>query len=164
NIGIALDAQELRVTNAETDLGAFPTSDAASLRDKYGVNKTHTGSSPSFFVRHQAVFWYLNLNQDQPLFHNNDKLREAVNWALDRVVETTKGGVKGAQFDILLNGWGQDYPDPYDFINILLSGTSIQPDNNVNLSYFNSPKWNALMARASHLSGQARYNAYASID
>jgi len=83
---------------------------------------------------------------------------------LDRVVETTKGGVKGAQFDLLLNGWGQDYPDPYDFINILLSGTSIQPDNNVNLSYFNSPTWNKRMATASHLSGQARYRAYAGLD
>ena len=155
------------------------------------------------------------MNQDQPLFHNNDKLRQAVNWAidrpqmvrqhgakagvvtsqilpygfpghnpkavypvvaskspnfvkgkalasanlrggkcefwtfntlvrpgvaqvvqydlkqigldcsitpLDRVVETTKGGTKGAKFDLLLNGWGQDYPDPYDFINILLDG------------------------------------------
>jgi len=254
NIGIATAAQDLRVKNAETDLGAFPPSDAAAIRDTYGVNKKHTGTSPSFYVRHQATFWYLNLNQDQPLFHNNDKLREAVNWAidrpqmvrqhgalggvrtsqilpvgfpgwkpnnvysirganakkgtalakanlrggkcafwtfntsfgptvaqvvqfdlkqiglncditpLDRVVETTKGGTKGAQFDILLNGWGQDYPDPYDFINILLSGTSIQPDNNVNLSYFNSPKWNKLMDSAAHASGQARYNAYAKLD
>jgi ABC-type transport system substrate-binding protein len=83
---------------------------------------------------------------------------------LDRVVETTKAGVKGAQYDLLLNGWGQDYPDPYDFINILLSGTSIQADNNVNLSYFNSPVWNKRMADASKLSGQARYDAYAAID
>jgi ABC-type transport system substrate-binding protein len=254
NIGISLDAQELRVKNGETDLGGFPTSDAASIRDTYGVNKPHTGVSPSFYVRHNAVFWYLNMNQDQPLFHNNNKLREAVNWVidrpqmvrqhgalggvrtsqilpigfpgwqgnnvypikgsnvaqaakvaagatrggkcefwtfnssfgptvaqvvqfnlskigvqcnitpLDRVVETTKAGVKGAQFDLLLNGWGQDYPDPYDFINILLSGTSIQPDNNVNLSYFNDQTFNKLMDAASRLSGQARYNAYAKLD
>jgi ABC-type transport system substrate-binding protein len=83
---------------------------------------------------------------------------------LDRVVETDKGGVRGAQYDILLNGWGQDYPDPYDFINILLSGTSIQPANNINLSYFNVPKWNKRMSTASHLAGQARYNAYAALD
>ena len=82
----------------------------------------------------------------------------------DRVVETDKAGVKGAQYDLLLNGWGQDYPDPYDFINILLSGTSIQPANNVNLSYFNSAVWNKRMTAASHLSGQARYNAYAKLD
>jgi peptide/nickel transport system substrate-binding protein len=83
---------------------------------------------------------------------------------LDRVVQTTKAGVKGAQYDLLLNGWGEDYPDPYDFINILLSGTSILPDNNVNLSYFNSPKWNARMNAASHMSGQKRYAAYAALD
>jgi ABC-type transport system substrate-binding protein len=254
NIGIALDAQRLRVENADTDLASFPPAAAAELRDKYGVGKMHTGTSPSFLVRHQATYWYLNINNDQPLFKNNPKLSEAVNFAidrpqmvrqhgalggvrtdqilpvgfpgykdkniyplkgsnytkgsalakgnlrggkcefwtfnssfgptvaqvvqfnlgkiglncnitpLDRVVQTTKGGVKGAQFDLLLNGWGQDYPDPYDFINILLSGTSIQADNNVNLSYFNSPVWNKRMDQASKLSGQARYNAYAAID
>jgi len=254
NIGIALDAQQLRVESADTDVAAFPTNAAAQLRDKYGVNKMHTGSSPSFLVRHQATFWYLNLNRDQPLFKNNDSLARAVNYAidrpqmvrqhgalggvrtdqilpvgfpgfkdwnlyplkgsnyaranalakgktrggkcefwtfnssfgptvaqvvqfnlgkiglncnitpLDRVVQTDKGGVRGAQYDILLNGWGQDYPDPYDFINILLSGTSIQPANNVNLSYFNTPKWNKRMTAASHLAGQARYNAYSALD
>jgi peptide/nickel transport system substrate-binding protein len=254
NIGIALDAQQLRIENADTDVASFPPNAAAQLRDKYGVNKMHTGSSPSFLIRHQATFWYLNLNHDQPLFKNNDALARAVNYAidrpqmvrqhgalggvrtdqilpvgfpgfkdwnlyplkgsnyaranalakgktkggkcefwtfnssfgptvaqvvqfnlgkmglncnitpLDRVVETDKGGVRGAQYDILLNGWGQDYPDPYDFINILLSGTSIQPANNINLSYFNVPKWNKRMSTASHLAGQARYNAYAALD
>jgi peptide/nickel transport system substrate-binding protein len=254
NVGIALPAQRLRVENNETDVGGFPTAAAAELRDKYGVNKSHRGTSPSFFVRHNAVFWYLNMNNDQALFKNNDKLRQAVNWAidrpqmvrqhgalggvrtdqilpvgfpgyrdfniyplkgsnytkanavargaqrggkcrfwtfntsfgptvaqvvqfnlskinvncditpLDRVVQTDKAGVKGAEYDLLLNGWGEDYPDPYDFINILLSGTSIQPANNVNLSYFNSPKWNARMTAASRLSGQARYRAYANLD
>jgi len=254
NVGIALDAQLLRVEGGDTDVGGFPPNAAAQLRDKYGVNKMHTGSSPSFLVRHQAVFWYLNLNHDQPLFKNNDALARAVNYAidrpqmvrqhgalggvrtdqilpvgfpgfkdwnlyplrgsnyaranalakgktkggkcefwtfnssfgptvaqvvqfnlgkmglncnitpLDRVVETDKGGVRGAQYDILLNGWGQDYPDPYDFMNILLSGTSIQPANNINLSYFNVPKWNKRMNTASHLAGQARYAAYAALD
>jgi len=253
-IGIALPAEELRVKNGDTDLGGFPTADAAQLRDQYGVNKMHTGTSPSFLVRHTATFWYLNMNQDQPLFKNNDKLRQAVNYAidrpqmvrqhgalggvrtdqilpvgfpgykdaniyplkgansakgtalakpnlrggkcefwtfntsfgptvaqvvqfnlgkiglncnitpLDRVVQTDKAGVKGAQYDLLLNGWGQDYPDPFDFINILLSGTSIQPANNVNLSYFNSAKWNARMTAASRAAGQARYKAYAALD
>jgi len=261
NIGIPLAAEELRVINGETDLGGFPTADAANLYNQYYVKlggKLNTGTKPSFVLRHQATFWYLNLNQDQPLFHNNDPLRQAVNWAIDRpqmvrqhgahagvvtsqilpygfpghnpkavypvvaskspnftkgkalattanlrggncalwtfnvsfgpavaqvvqydlkqinlncsitpfdrVVETTKGGTKGAQFDILVNGWGQDYPDPYDFINILLDGNGIKPDNNVNLSYFNSPKFNKLMEAAAKLSGAARYAAYAKLD
>jgi peptide/nickel transport system substrate-binding protein len=261
SIGIPLPAEELRVINGETDIGGFPTADAANLYNQYYVKlggKMNTGSKPSFVLRHQATFWYLNMNQDQPLFHNNDKLRQAVNWAidrpqmvrqhgkvagvvtsqilpygfpghnpkavypvvaskspnftkaktlattpnlrggncefwtfntsfgpavaqvvqydlkqiglncsitpLDRVVETTKGGAKGAKFDLLLNGWGQDYPDPYDFINILLDGSGIKPENNVNLSYFNSPKFNKLMESASRKAGAARYAAYAKLD
>jgi len=255
NIGIPLASEELRVINGDTDIGGFPTADAAKIRDQYGVNKPHTGSSPSFYVRHNAVFWYLNMNRNGPLFKGNDVLARAVNYAidrpqmvrqhgalggvrtshilpvgfpgykagdvyplkgsnysfanklanghtrggncnfwtfntsfgptvaqvvqynmkqiglncnitpLDRVVETTKAGVKGETgFDLLLNGWGQDYPDPYDFINILLSGDAITPDNNVNLSYFNEAKWNKLMTAASRLSGQARLNAYAKLD
>jgi len=261
SIGIPLPAEELRVINGETDIGGFPTADAANLYNQYYValgKKLNTGSKPSFVLRHQATFWYLNMNQDQPLFHNNDKLRQAINWSidrpqmvrqhgakagvvtsqilpygfpghnakavypvvaskspnftkgkslatsatlrggkcafwtfntsfgpavaqvvqydlkqigldcsitpLDRVVETTKGGTKGAQFDLLLNGWGQDYPDPYDFINILLDGSGIKPENNVNLSYFNSPKFNTLMKSASRKAGAARYAAYAKLD
>jgi peptide/nickel transport system substrate-binding protein len=261
NIGISPAAQELRVINNETDFGVFPTADAANLYNQYFVKvggKLNTGSKPSFVLRTTATFWYLNMNQDQPLFHNNDKLRQAVNWAIDRpqmvrqhgakagvvtsqilpygfpghnakavypvvaskspnfakaktlataanlrggncafwtfnttfgptvaqvvqydlnqtglnctitpfdrVVETTKGGTKGAQFDLLLNGWGQDYPDPYDFINILLDGNGIKPENNVNLSYFNSPKFNTLMESAARKSGAARYAAYAKLD
>lgn len=248
NIGIALDAQRLRLERGDTDIGGFPPAQAAELRDKYGVNKGR------FFVKGQAVFWYLNFNHDQPLFKGNNKLKEAINFAidrpqmvrqhgalggqrndqilpidfpgfrnwniyplsgsnvakakklaagntrggkvrfwtfnssfgpsvaqvvqfnlkaigldtditaLDRVVQTTKGGTKGAEFDMLLNGWGEDYPDPYDFINILLSGTSIQPDNNVNLSYFNEAVWNKRMNAAAVQFGAKRLAAYATLD
>ena len=82
----------------------------------------------------------------------------------DRVVQTEKGGTKGEPFDILLNGWGADYPDPYNFINVLLDGTRIQATNNVNLSYFNDPAWNKKMAQAAALSGDARLAAYAALD
>jgi ABC-type transport system substrate-binding protein len=248
NIGIALDAQRLRAERGDTDIAGFPPAQAAELRDKYGVNKGR------FFVRGQAVFWYLNFNHDQALFKGNNKLKRAVNdaidrpqmvrqhgalggvrtdqilpvdfpgfrnwnlyslkganvakakreaagatrsgkvrfWTfnasfgpsvaqvvqfnlkqigldtdittLDRVVQTTKAGVRGADYDMLLNGWGEDYPDPYDFINILLQGTSIQPDNNVNLSYFNEAKWNKRMDAAAKQFGAARLRAYSILD
>jgi len=260
-IGTTLAAQELRTINAETDLGGFPTSDAANLYNQYYValgKKLNTGSKPSFVLRHQATFWYLNMNQDEPMFKNNAKLAQAVNWAidrpqmvrqhgakagvvtsqilpygfpghnakaaypvvaskspnfnkgkalangntkggncrfwtfntsfgptvaqvvqydlkqiglnceitsLDRVVETTKAGNRSTNdYDLLLNGWGQDYPDPYDFINVLLDGSGIKPDNNVNLSYFNQPTWNKRIANAAKLAGAARYKAYAKLD
>jgi peptide/nickel transport system substrate-binding protein len=82
----------------------------------------------------------------------------------DRVVETEKGGTRGEPFDLLLNGWGADYPDPNNFINVLLDGTNIQATNNQNLSYFNDPSFNKRMAQAAVLSGDKRLAAYAALD
>ncbi|MDQ3822113.1 MAG: ABC transporter substrate-binding protein [Actinomycetota bacterium] len=249
NIGIALDAQRLRCERGDSDICGFPPAQAAELRDRYGVNRGR------FFVKGQAVFWYLNFNHDEPLFRGNNRLKQAVNHAidrpqmvrqhgalggartdqilpidfpgfrnwniysvrganttrarqlaqgntrggrvrfwtfrtafgpsvaqvvqfnlrqigldtdittLDRVVQTTRAGNRNTNdYDMLLNGWGEDYPDPYDFINILLQGTSIQPDNNVNLSYFNEPRWNRRMEQASALFGAQRLRTYAILD
>ena len=54
-------------------------------------------------------------------------------------------------------GWCSDFPDPYDWINVLLYGRRIQADNNVNYSYMNIPKWNKKMASAAKLVGPKRY-------
>ncbi len=63
-------------------------------------------------------------------------------------------GVKGNDADMGVNmGWCSDYPDPYDWINILLYGGAIQPTNNVNYSYMNVPKWNKKMETAAKLMG-----------
>ncbi|MEO5633052.1 ABC transporter substrate-binding protein [Gaiella sp.] len=83
---------------------------------------------------------------------------------LDRVVQHEKSATKGEPFDLTYEGWGMDYPDPANFINVLLDGRRIQPDNNVNVSYFNDPKYNALMDKAYGLAGQPRLNAYAALD
>ena len=61
-------------------------------------------------------------------------------------------------------GWCSDYPDPYDWINILLYGPSIQAENNVNYSYFNDPKWNRKMAAAARLVGPKRLKVYGQLD
>ena len=47
-------------------------------------------------------------------------------------------GQKGADFDAAVIGWNQDYPDPYDFLDILLNGNNIHDNNNNNLAYFNN--------------------------
>jgi peptide/nickel transport system substrate-binding protein len=73
-------------------------------------------------------------------------------------------GTRGSDFDMFLIAWFADYPDPYDFINVLLDGQNIQAANNSNYSYLNSPKYNQLMTDASKLSGAARYNAYGKLD
>lgn len=83
---------------------------------------------------------------------------------LDRVVQTDKAGTRGEQFDIVHNGWGADYPDPSNFINVLLDGNRIQATNNVNLSYFNDPVWNKRMQDAAKLSGDKRLTTYGKLD
>ena len=83
---------------------------------------------------------------------------------LDRVVQHEKAATKGEPFDLTYEGWGMDYPDPANFINVLLDGRRIQADNNVNVSYFNDAKFNAQMDKAYGLAGQPRLDAYAALD
>jgi ABC-type oligopeptide transport system substrate-binding subunit len=73
-------------------------------------------------------------------------------------------GTKGEPFDAAIAGWNQDYPDPYDFIDILLNGNNIHAANNNNLAYLNVPKLNNLMAAANKKIGPARYRAYGNLD
>ena len=82
----------------------------------------------------------------------------------DRVVQHEKTATRGEPFDLTLEGWGMDYPDPSNFINVLLDGRRIQADNNVNASYFNNATYNRRMDQAYALSGQARLNAYGLLD
>ncbi len=74
-------------------------------------------------------------------------------------------GKRGTDADMGVSmGWCSDYPDPYDWINILLYGPSIQAENNVNYSYFNNPKWNKRMANAAKLVGPNRLKVYGQMD
>jgi len=73
-------------------------------------------------------------------------------------------GTKGNDIDMFSIGWIADYFDPFDFINVLLDGTTIQDANNSNYAYFNNAKYNQLMKAAAKLTGQARYTAYGKLD
>jgi ABC-type transport system substrate-binding protein len=81
-----------------------------------------------------------------------------------RGVQIAKEGTRGEPFDITSEGWIADYADPYDFINVLLSGDSLHDTNNNNVAYFNDPTYNKQMIAASNLSGAARYKAYGDLD
>ena len=81
-----------------------------------------------------------------------------------RQVQFTKEGVRGEPFDIADEGWFADYADPYNFINKLLDGRTIQKTNNVNFSYFNDPEYNRKMDEAASLTGDERAQAYADLD
>lgn len=61
-------------------------------------------------------------------------------------------------------GWCSDYPDPYDWLNILLSGRNLLHENNVNYSKMDMPKWNAKMEAAAKLVGAKRYKVYGELD
>jgi peptide/nickel transport system substrate-binding protein len=76
----------------------------------------------------------------------------------------TAAGTKGADFDAVIAGWNQDYPDPYDFIDVLLNGDNIHDSNNNNLAYFNVASINKEMAKANTLAGDKRYKAYGDLD
>jgi ABC-type oligopeptide transport system substrate-binding subunit len=74
-------------------------------------------------------------------------------------------GKRSAGFDMALSvGWCQDYPDPYDFINVLLYGGYIQAENNDNWAYLNNPKYNKKMLNAARLVGAKRIAAYKALD
>jgi peptide/nickel transport system substrate-binding protein len=81
-----------------------------------------------------------------------------------RAVQIDKEGTRGEPFDITSEGWIADYADPYDFINVLLSGDNLHASNNNNVAYFNDPKFNKAMRDASLLSGAKRYTTYGNLD
>ncbi len=76
----------------------------------------------------------------------------------------TKSQAQAGDFDMFLIGWLADYPDPFDFINVLLEGSSIQDANNSNYTYLNDPTYNKRMLAAAKLSGEPRYKAYGQLD
>jgi ABC-type oligopeptide transport system substrate-binding subunit len=77
----------------------------------------------------------------------------------------TAMGTKGTDIDLGVSmGWCSDYPDPYDWINILLYGGSIQAENNNNYSYMNLSKWNKKMQAAARLVGPKRLKVYGQLD
>lgn len=67
-------------------------------------------------------------------------------------------------YDIALTGWFADYPDPADFINILLDGANISSQNNVNVALMDVPAFNDRMRKAALLTGQMRYEIYGKLD
>jgi ABC-type transport system substrate-binding protein len=73
-------------------------------------------------------------------------------------------GTKGSDFDMFLIAWFADYPDPFDFINVLMDGNNIQDSNNSNYAYLNIAKYNKAMNAAARLSGNPRYEAYGKLD
>jgi peptide/nickel transport system substrate-binding protein len=73
-------------------------------------------------------------------------------------------GRRGEPFELYLGGWHADYPDPNNFVDVLLNGNNIREANNNNFAYFNVASINRRLEAASQLSGAARYGAYQKLD
>jgi ABC-type transport system substrate-binding protein len=81
-------------------------------------------------------------------------------FAANLIFEKLAAGQK--DFDIGRIAWGNASPS---LLNDIFDGRRIgTPDDNINWSYFNSAKYNRLLARAARLTGPERYRAYAELD
>jgi ABC-type transport system substrate-binding protein/endonuclease/exonuclease/phosphatase family metal-dependent hydrolase len=80
-----------------------------------------------------------------------------------RAVQFTKAGTRGEPYDITLEGWLDDYLDPYDTL-FLLDGTTIRPAENTDLAYFDDPEFNAKLHAANRLAGDGRTDALGALD
>jgi peptide/nickel transport system substrate-binding protein len=67
-------------------------------------------------------------------------------------------------FDMTVRGWVADYLDPYDFINVMLSGRNVPATGNENTAHFADPQFDRRMEAAAGLTGAARYAAYARLE
>jgi len=81
-----------------------------------------------------------------------------------RATQKELEGKRNEPFDMTDEGWIADYLDPFSFIGALLQGKSIQETENVNVSYFNVPKYNRAIERAGALGGKARFKAFGKLD
>ncbi len=132
--------------------GANPVK-AKSLYSKGGKATVYTGNAGAALIQGQVIQYNMKqLGIDADI----KQYTSAVLYA--------KAGTKGEKFDAVLAGWGWDYPDPFDFVDVLLNGNNIHETQNNNLAYFNVPAVNKMMDEAAKLVGDERYKAYGNID
>jgi peptide/nickel transport system substrate-binding protein len=89
----------------------------------------------------------------------NVKIESAIDSVNNGIIETRANHVPMG-----LNAWYQDYPDPDDFVDVLLNGDRITPTANQNRADFNNPDINKEMAALSELTGPDRFTRYHALD
>jgi peptide/nickel transport system substrate-binding protein len=235
-----------RIEQGRADWGNTGLVEAPRLAAKYGINRSR------FFLKTGLTSRGLAFNTSRGVFHNNPRLRRAVNFAVDRSALRraiggpltasltdqylppgipgyrdahiyplprpdprkaralarghTRGGkvmlyvqnvpvrVVQAQiltenlrkigldvetkaipprafielvlsgdepWDIAAGSWSPDYVDPYAYLNVLFDGRFI---GSLNLSRFDSGRYNGLLRRAARIRGSRRYQAYGKLD
>jgi peptide/nickel transport system substrate-binding protein len=152
-------------------MGGFRERDIYSLK---GPNYARAKqlATPAALRGGKAVFYAFNRAQGPPVAQsvqfNLKQIGLDVEIKLfDRVVQNTKAATRGEAFDLTHEGWHADYPDPSNFINVLLDGRRLQAENNVNTSYFSGngvANYTRKLDAAYAASGAERLNLYAALD
>jgi ABC-type transport system substrate-binding protein len=99
-------SRKVEADQADLDL-LVPVDRRAELVARYGVNKTR------FFSFGAPVMFYVVMNTERPLFRNNVKLRQAVNFAIDRHALLAAIGPVGSVTDDYLPRVSPGYVDAH---------------------------------------------------
>jgi peptide/nickel transport system substrate-binding protein len=81
----------LQLQRGEADLGPVPPEEVGALARRYGLNGTR------LHIASQDALAFLALNTERPLFKDNPRLRQAVNYAIDRRILTRQLGAYGGR-------------------------------------------------------------------
>lgn len=89
----------------------------------------------------------------------NAKIESAIDSVNTGVIQT-----RASHVPMGVNAWYQDYPDPDDFIDVLLDGTRITDTNNQNIAAFNNADINKKIAALAGVTGAQRATRYNELD
>jgi peptide/nickel transport system substrate-binding protein len=125
--------------------------DQAGIRGRTAV--LYTSNRPAVLAQAallQAELAQIGLTVDTHVFSRSDQI--------------VREGTRGEPFDLTIEGWIDDYPDPFDTLNLFFDGTTIGPVNNNDISYFDDPGFDARLQAAAQLTGPERYATYGQLD
>jgi len=142
---------------------AYPLKGADVAKAKQ-VGGSAIASAPPLNVVHTTSAYSTNRAQVAEFnlkavgFKVNDQPTPATNYY--QVIQT-----KGTSYNFVTNGgWCADYFDPFDYLNVLFDGRTVQASNNNNYAYFNNATFNKGLDHAASLTGSQRAAAYAKLD
>ncbi len=90
-----------------------------------------------------------------------------INIEVDAVINSVQYAqisTRAAKVPMGLTMWSQDYPDPDDFIDVLLDGTRMTDTNNQDFAAFNNPEISKEIASLAGVSGAERDARYMALD
>jgi peptide/nickel transport system substrate-binding protein len=144
------------------DANLYPTVKQPNFKAASALAKGHTGNGKAVLYTFSSSYgplWAQVVQFDLKQIGLDVEVQQ-----FPRGVQFTKMETRGEQFDIGINGWGADYADPYDFLNVLLDGSKLQAANNVNISYLNYKDINGQLQQAASLAGKSRFDRYGNLD